>query len=67
MRCRFFADTRDFEIRKMLYEPEKIPLFLKLKEKSLPGVFVGLLLLAMAGWFYLIGTMFLKFVLWCFS
>ena len=67
MGYRFFADTREFEIRKMLSEPEKIPLFVKLKEKSLSSVFVGLVLLAMAGWFYLLGTMFLKFVLWCFS
>jgi hypothetical protein len=51
----------------MLYGPEKIPLFVKLREKSISGVFVGLVLLAMAGWVYLLSSMFLRFVLWCFS
>ena len=51
----------------MLSEPEKIPLLVKFRERSLSGVFVGLVLLAMTGWVYLLGTMFLKFMLWCFS
>ncbi len=51
----------------MLYRPEKIPLLAALKEKSLSGIFVGLAVLAMAGWVYLLSSMFLTFVLWCFS
>jgi len=51
----------------MLFQPEKTPLFVALREKSLSGVFVGLTVLAMAGWVYLLSSLFLKFVLWCFS
>jgi hypothetical protein len=51
----------------MLYRPGKIALLAKLRESSVSGVFVGLTLLAMAGWVYLLGSIFLKFVLWCFS
>jgi hypothetical protein len=46
---------------------EKTSLLIRLKEKSASGVFVGLTLLAMAGWIYLLGSMFAKFMLWCFS
>jgi hypothetical protein len=51
----------------MFYRQEKVSLLTRLKEKSVSGVFVGLTLLAMAGWIYLLSSMFLKFVLWCFS
>jgi len=51
----------------MLYRQEKASLLTRFKEKSVSGVFVGLTLLAMAGWIYLLSAMFLKFVLWCFS
>lgn len=50
----------------MLYR-FKFSLPSQLKEKSLSGVFVGLILLAMTGWIYLLSTMFLKFALWFFS
>ena len=46
---------------------EKNPLLARLKEKSVSGVFVGLTVLAMAGWIYLLSSMFLKFMLWWFS
>lgn len=46
----------------MLYR-FKFPLLTQLKERSLSGVFVGLVLLAMTGWIYLLSTMFLKFAL----
>ncbi|MCC8935217.1 hypothetical protein [Bradyrhizobium ivorense] len=45
----------------------KFPLLTQLKEKSLAGVLVGLVVLAMTGWIYLLSTMFLKFALWFFS
>jgi hypothetical protein len=51
----------------MLYSPEKIPVLAKAKEKAPSAAFFGLALLAMAGWMYLLGTIFLKFVLWCIS
>jgi hypothetical protein len=51
----------------MVSTPEKIPLLVKFRENGLSGAFVGLVLLAMAGWVYLLGTLFLKFMLWCFS
>ncbi|WP_407147349.1 hypothetical protein [Bradyrhizobium sp. ORS 86] len=50
----------------MLYR-FKLPLLTQLKERSLSGVLVGLVLLAMTGWIYLLSTMFLKFALWFFS
>ena len=46
---------------------EKNPLLARLKEKSVSGFFVGLTVLAMAGWIYLLSSMFLKFMLWWFS
>jgi shikimate 5-dehydrogenase len=51
----------------MLYRPEKTPLLATLREKGLSGIFVGLTALAMAGWVYLLSSIFLKFVFWCFS
>ncbi|MBR0697955.1 hypothetical protein [Bradyrhizobium lablabi] len=45
----------------------KFPLLAQVRERGLAGVFVGLVLLAMTGWIYLLSTMFLKFALWCFS
>ena len=51
----------------MVSTPEKTPLFVKFRENGLSGAFIGLVLLAMAGWVYLLGTMFLSFMLWCFS
>ena len=54
-------------IRHMVSTPEKIPLLVKFRENGLSGAFVGLVLLAIVGWVYLLGTLFLKFMLWCFS
>jgi hypothetical protein len=51
----------------MLYEPQKIPLLSKAKEKAFSGAFLVVALLAMAGWVYLLSSIVLKFVLWCFS
>jgi hypothetical protein len=51
----------------MLLQPEKTPLLTKWKERGYSGAFLGLALLAMAGWVYLLSSMFLKFVLWCMS
>lgn len=48
-------------------QEEKNSLLVRLKEKSVSGVFVGLTVLAMAGWIYLLSSMFLKFMLWWFS
>jgi hypothetical protein len=51
----------------MLYQPEKISLLTRVKEQSFSGAFLALVLLAMAGWIYLLGSMFVKFVLWYFA
>jgi hypothetical protein len=51
----------------MLYQPEKVSLLAKVKERGFSGAFLGLVLVAMAGWIYLLGSIFLKCVLWCFS
>ena len=51
----------------MFLQPEKASLLTKLKERSYSGAFLGLALLAMAAWAYLLSSMFLKFVLWCLS
>lgn len=48
-------------------QEEKHSLLARLKERSVSGAFVGLTLLAMAGWIYLLSSMFLKFMLWWFS
>ncbi|WP_167350127.1 MULTISPECIES: hypothetical protein [Bradyrhizobium] len=48
-------------------QEEKNSLLARFKEKSVSGVFVGLTVLAMAGWIYLLSSMFLKFMLWWFS
>jgi hypothetical protein len=52
---------------KMLSPPEKVSLLTRVKERSYSGAFLALLFLAMAGWVYLLSSLFLKFVLWCFS
>jgi len=65
--CLLDSDFNFFQPRgQMLYRPEKISLLAKVKERSFSGAFMALTLLAMAGWLYLLGTFFLKFVLWCF-
>lgn len=51
----------------MVSTREKIPLLVKFRENGLSAAFVGLVLLAIVGWVYLLGTLFLKFMLWCFS
>jgi len=51
---------------KMLYKPEKTPLLSRVREKAFSGAFLGLALLAMAGWAYFLCSFFLKFVVWCF-
>jgi hypothetical protein len=51
----------------MLYTPEKIPLLSKAKERAFSGAFLVVALLAMAGWVYLLSSIFLTFLLWCFS
>jgi hypothetical protein len=37
------------------------------KEKAFFGSFFGLALIAMVAWLYLLGELFLKFVVWCLS
>ena len=51
----------------MLYRPEKASLLAKVKERGFSGAFLALTLLAMVGWVYLLGSMFWKFLMWCFS
>ena len=51
----------------MLSRPEKVPLLLKAKELAFFGSFFGLAMLATIAWVYLLGSIFLKFVVWCFS
>jgi hypothetical protein len=51
----------------MLHQPEKRSLLAKVKERGFSGAFVGLVLLAMVGWIYLLGSTFFRFLLWCFS
>jgi hypothetical protein len=48
----------------MLSQPEKVSLLARMKEQSFSGAFLALALLAMAGWVYMLGSMFAKFVLW---
>jgi len=56
-----------FELEMFYRQEEKTSLLARLREKSASGVFVGLTVLAMAGWIYLLSSMFLKFMLWWFS
>jgi len=42
----------------MLFSPEKIPVLAKAKEKAPSAAFFGLALAAMAGWIYLLSTIF---------
>ena len=51
----------------MFSQPEKVSLLARFKERSFSGTFIGLALLAMVGWVYLLSSMFLKFMLWYFS
>ena len=51
----------------MLLQPEKVSLLARMRERGLSGAFLGLALLAMAGWVYLLSSIFLKFALWCLS
>jgi len=51
----------------MFYRPERTSVLAKVKERGFSGAFLGLALLAMLGWVYLLSTIFFKFVLWCFS
>jgi len=51
----------------MLYKPDKLALLSKVRERALSGAFVGLALLAMAGWIYFLSSIFLQLVLWLFS
>ena len=67
LRCNFPADTASSGLHEMLFRPEKTPLLATLREKGLSGIFVGLTMVAMAGWVYLLSSMFLRFVFWCFS
>ncbi len=67
LRCNFPADTASSGLHEMLFRPEKALLLATLRGKGLSGIFAGLTLVAMAGWVYLLSSMFLKFVLWCCS
>ena len=51
----------------MHYRPERISVLAKVKERGFSGAFLGLALLAMVGWIYLLSNILFKFVLWCFS
>jgi hypothetical protein len=51
----------------VLSQPEKVPLLLKAKELAFFGSFFGLALLATVAWVYLLGSIFLKFMVWYFS
>jgi hypothetical protein len=51
----------------MLPQPEKAALLLKTRELAFFGSFFGLALLATVTWIYLLGSIFLKFVVWSFS
>jgi hypothetical protein len=51
----------------MLSPPEKVSFLTRVKEHSSSGAFLAVALLAMAGWVYLLGSLFLKLMLWYFS
>jgi hypothetical protein len=61
-----FSELLYVEFMKMLYTPEDLSLLSRVREKAFSGVSLALALLAMTGWVYLLGAIFLKFVLWCF-
>jgi hypothetical protein len=46
---------------------QKFPLLSKVGERIFSGTFLGLALLAVAGWVYLLSEIFVKFVVWCFD
>ncbi|MGX9432348.1 MULTISPECIES: hypothetical protein [Bradyrhizobium] len=47
--------------------PEKVSFLTRVKERSFSGAFLAVALLAMVGWVYLLGSLFLKLMLWSFS
>jgi hypothetical protein len=51
----------------MLSTPEKASLLTRVKERSFSGAFLTVALLAMVGWVCLLGSLFFKLMLWCFS
>jgi hypothetical protein len=51
----------------MLQQSEKISLVVRAREKFFTAALVGLTLLAMAGWVYFLGSIFLRLVLWFLS
>ena len=51
----------------MLYRAEHIPALARAKDVALASTFFGAVLLAMAGWIYLLSSVFLRFLLWCFD
>jgi hypothetical protein len=51
----------------MLTALEKIPLRSKAKENALSGAFLVSVVLAMAGWVYLLSSIFLKVIVWSIS
>jgi hypothetical protein len=66
--CLLHPDFSLSELRaNMLFQPEKVSLLTRVKEQSFSGAFLALVLLATAGWMYLLGSMFVRFVLWYFS
>jgi hypothetical protein len=44
----------------MLSQPEKVSLLTRVKEQSFSGAFLASVFLAMAGWVYLLSSIFLK-------
>jgi hypothetical protein len=51
----------------VLSQPEKVPLLLKAKELAFFESFFVLALLTTVAWVYLLGSIFLKFMVWYFS
>jgi hypothetical protein len=45
----------------------KVSLLTRVTEQSFRGTLLALVVPAIAGWIYLLGSMFVKFLLWCFS
>jgi hypothetical protein len=45
----------------------RLPFLARMKERGFSGAFLGLVLVTMAGWVDLLGSIFLKCVFWCFS
>jgi len=51
----------------MLSPLEKVSLLTRARQHSFSGAFLAVAFLAMAGWVFLLGSLFLKLMLWCFS